>query len=406
MSLSAKVRKDAFEAVWTTIRDTHWDPTFGGVNWDAVKKRYQPRAMAAPNDGAFWSTLQQMLGELKQSHFAILPPGAYTGSEVGRKSRGGGYSGATLVYADGKVLIGSVREGTVAAAAELSPGMVVTDIGSTPLMKVLEPMIARKARPVDLALALRALESSGSIGEKLPWRVIDGSGATKVIPIPYTVPPGQIVQQLGLPPVPVENESKRLESGIWYFRFNIFLLSNLEAFKTALAANRDAPALIIDLRGNPGGLIPVTTAIASRLALWRGTLGKMAQRGATLNFPASPLEDEPSFKGPVAILTDELSLSCSEVLSGGLQESGRAKVIGRQTGGMVLPAQIRQLPGGARLEHAIADFKTPKGVLLEGRGVIPDIPVTLTQKLLLADRDPDITAAQKWIATKVGTLKS
>ncbi|MGC4045316.1 MAG: S41 family peptidase [Armatimonas sp.] len=228
----------------------------------------------------------------------------------------------------------------------------------------------------------------------------------KVIPIPYTVPPGEIVQQLGLPPVLVDSESKVLESGIWYFRFNIFLLRNLEAFKTALAENRSAPALILDIRGNPGGLIPITTGIASRLALWPGILGKMAQRGATLVFPASPLEDEPSFKGPVAILTDELSLSCSEVLAGGLQEAGRAKTVGRRTGGMVLPAQIRQLPGGARLEHAIADFKTPKGVLLEGRGVNPDIPVALTQKLLLADPEPDITAAQKWIATKIGTLKS
>ncbi|MGC4045317.1 MAG: hypothetical protein QM758_16115 [Armatimonas sp.] len=168
MSLSEKVRKDAFDTVWTTVRDTHWDPTFGGVNWEAVRRKYLPRALAAPNDNAFWATLQQMLGELKQSHFAILPPGAYTGDEAGKKGqgRGGGYSGASLVYSDGKVLIASVRKGSPAEAAELIPGLEVTTIGSIPLMKVLEPLVARKARPVDMALALRALESSGGIGER------------------------------------------------------------------------------------------------------------------------------------------------------------------------------------------------------------------------------------------------
>jgi carboxyl-terminal processing protease len=124
----------------------------------------------------------------------------------------------------------------------------------------------------------------------------------------------------------------------------------------------------------------------------------MRQRNTALIFPVNP--QEPKFGGPLAVLTDELSLSCSEVLAGGLQEMGRAKIIGRRTGGMVLPAQIRRLPGGGRLEHAIADFKTPKGVYLEGRGVIPDIPVALTRKLLLSDPDPDITVALKWIASQ------
>jgi carboxyl-terminal processing protease len=403
MALDQRTRRAAFDKVWITVRDTHWDPTLGGVNWLAVRKKYLPRALAARTDGDFWIVLQQMVEELKQSHFAIIPPGAYTGSEVGgREHRGsGGYCGASLTLADGKVLIDSVRNDSSAAEAKLTPGMIVLAIGRTTLMRVLEPLLMRKARPVDLALALRAL-AGGGVGETVPWRVVDGSGAERVITVRYASPPGKVVQQLGLPPVAVESESKRLEgTGVWYFRFNIFLLPNMEAFTAALAENRDAPALILDLRGNPGGLLPITSGIASRLALWPGILGKQKQRGNTLVFPASPLEEEPSFKGPVAILTDELSLSCSEVLAGGLQEMRRARVVGRRTGGMVLPALITALPGGARLEHAIADFKTPKGVLIEGRGVTPDIPVPLTRNLLLADPDPDVTAALKWIGTKI-----
>jgi C-terminal processing protease CtpA/Prc len=58
-----------------------------------------------------------------------------------------------------------------------------------------------------------------------------------------------------------------------------------------------------------------------------------------------------------------------------------------------LPSQIIQLPTGARLQYAIADFKTPKGVLVEGRGVRPDVEVSLTRRALLEGRDSQLEAA-------------
>ncbi len=399
MSLPQKTRRAALEKVWTLVRDTHWDPALVGASWAAARKKFLPRALAAPSDEAFWGVLQEMLDTLGQSHFAILPPGAYTGSEAGsgRRRSGGGFCGARLSLSEGQVLIASVRAGSPAEEAGLKPGWRVSGIGGQKVSATLNPLLSRKARAVDLGLALRALAGVGSPGESVPWVVEDG----KTVAVRYAEPPGQVVQQLGLPPVPVESESKRLDGGAWYFRFNIFLVLNMEAFVAALSENQDAPGLILDLRGNPGGLSSITWGIASRVALWPGILGKQKMRGSTLVFPVLILDDDPKpFRGPVAVLTDELSLSCSEVLAGGLQELGRARVFGRTTGGMVLPALISQLPGGARLEHAVADFKTPRGVLLEGRGVVPDFPVVLTRKTLLEDSDPDLTAAQKWIAAK------
>jgi carboxyl-terminal processing protease len=408
--LDEKTRRAAVEAVWRIVKNTHWDPGFGGVDWDGVYRRFLPLGLKAPTEAAFWATLQEMVDQLKQSHFVVLAPGAFTGAEAGgRRREGGGWSGARLVLTKDGVLVGAVRDGSPAAEAGLTPGMIVESIGSSPLEKSLGPLVARKARPVELALALRALESGG-VGETLVWRVVDAAGRALNLSVRYGAPPGKVVRQLGLPATNVDSESRILKNdGIWYFRYNIFLLPNQQAFMEALARveNRSAPGLILDLRGNPGGVIFMTWGIANRLALWSGSLGNMRQKSATLRFPVTIPEDEPApFKGPVAVLTDELSLSCSEVLAGGLQEMGRVKVVGRTTGGMVLPAQISLLPGGARLEHAIADFKTPKGIYLEGRGVIPDIPVALTRKALLADPDPDLTAARNWIASKRGTLKT
>jgi carboxyl-terminal processing protease len=96
----------------------------------------------------------------------------------------------------------------------------------------------------------------------------------------------------------------------------------------------------------------------------------------------------------VAILTDELSASTSEVMAGGLQDLKRARTVGGRTAGMVLPSMVERLPGGIRLQYAVADFRTPNGVLLEGRGVQPDVPVIETRTDLAAGRDPVLEAAE------------
>jgi carboxyl-terminal processing protease len=99
------------------------------------------------------------------------------------------------------------------------------------------------------------------------------------------------------------------------------------------------------------------------------------------------------FTGPVAILTDEGTASASEMLAAGLQEAKRAIVVGDVTLGAVLPSVIEALPGGAVMQYVVADFKTPKGVLLEGRGVQPDRRVIETRSGLQTGRDPVLDAA-------------
>ena len=70
------------------------------------------------------------------------------------------------------------------------------------------------------------------------------------------------------------------------------------------------------------------------------------------------------------------------MLAAGLQEAKRAIVVGDASLGAVLPSVIEALPGGAVMQYVVADFKTPKGVLLEGRGVQPDRRVVETRAAL------------------------
>jgi len=125
------------------------------------------------------------------------------------------------------------------------------------------------------------------------------------------------------------------------------------------------------------------------------SLGQMTMRDGHINFIAYP--QKKAFLGPVAVLVDRMSASTSEIFAAGLQERGRAKIIGRRTMGAALPSFIRELPNGDRLQHAIADYHTPEKRRIEGQGVIPDFTVELRPKRLRRGLDADLDRAVKWL---------
>jgi carboxyl-terminal processing protease len=209
---------------------------------------------------------------------------------------------------------------------------------------------------------------------------------------------GELSPKFGnFPPQYTEFETKRMAhspsaSGyIGYIRFNIFTMPVIEKLKAAITGFGDADGLIFDLRGNPGGIGAIAITIAGRICDKQGSLGTMKMRTGELKFPIFPQANP--YAGPVAVLIDRMSASTSEVFSSGIQELGRAVIVGERSAGLALPSLIQKLPTGALFQFAIADFKTPKGVLIEGRGVIPDVEVKYDRASLLAGRDAQLEAA-------------
>jgi carboxyl-terminal processing protease len=166
---------------------------------------------------------------------------------------------------------------------------------------------------------------------------------------------------------------------------------------------RSADGIVIDLRGNPGGLAGMIMGVAGHFMTERATLGVMKTRQSEMKFPANPRlvnaagERVEPYKGPVAILVDGMTGSASECFSGGLQSLGRARVFGQTSMGQALPALFDRLPNGDVLIHAWGDFVTGTGVRIEGRGVVPDEPVALTRSDLLAGHDAALDEALAWI---------
>lgn len=424
-------RRDILEAAWTLVRDKHYDKTLGGVDWTAVRARYEPRALSAPTEAAFYRILNDMLGELGQSHMLVVGPGSedalpegeaagampsetttaardLAGGQGGRGANAGtpaaspssahdgpsdlvGDPGLTVRSVENKPVITAVRAGSSAARAGLRPGYIVTAVGGHTLGDAAKSR--RPLRPAEERFAVRraaAHRLQGEPGTKVTVRYLDFDDRPGEVLLERDRPAGTPVQIGYLPPIYPETQA-RLMGDVGVVRFNFFLLAPVLAdVKKAIDRFRTAgaKAIILDVRGNPGGQGAMSIPVAAAFVKEPLTLGTIQFRDFSQTLTARPSLDVTPFLGPLVLLTDEGSASTSEMLAGGLQEAGRAVVVGETTLGAVLPSLVASLPHGAVMQYVVADFRTPKGVFLEDRGVRPDRIVMETRAAFREGRDP------------------
>lgn len=405
----------SFDTVWQTVDDTFYDPTFGGVDWSAVKAELRPKVEAAASPDDVRRTIAEMLGRLHRSHFVLLSssPAASDENVV---------VGAAVVPMDVRVtdlggapalVVVDVRT-KAPSPGGVRPGEIVERIGDEDVgtwgANVPTTEDAR-ARHFDIwRRAIRALHGSPGSHVSLTVKDLSAGSAARVVDAVREPEAGEVQTFGNLPPLTVRTEAREVTSPggrrVGVIAFNYWMASVDAPFAAAVDRFRARPGLVIDLRGNPGGLAAMIRGVAGHFFDADVLLGRMQTRAGTLQFTANPRLSTPDgrrvapYAGPVAILVDELTASASECFAGALQSLGRARIFGRQTMGQALPASTKGLPDGDVLMYAVGDFVTSTGQRLEGPGVVPDVVVPLepaTISALSAGRDPVLDAALQWI---------
>ncbi|MCC7307507.1 MAG: hypothetical protein IT173_08070 [Acidobacteria bacterium] len=397
---SATIRAQAFERVWTTVNDKHYDPTFGGVDWKKVRTAYEPEALAPGlSDREFHDVLRRMLGELKLSHFGIYPPTA----EVVAAQTGRGVTGIDVLMLDGVPVINRVDVGSPAAKAGVRTGEIITTIDGKPWKEIVAPLEASlAARKVTAGIRLVRLERTleATINSKpestLSLGVLDADDRARVFKFVRAPFAGEMSQAIGnFPPQEVVFDAHLLPENVGYIRFNMWVVPQMAKLRKAVAEFAHARAIIVDLRGNPGGVGGMAPGLAGLLVSEKASLGSMRTRSGSMEFVAFPQPDP--FAGKVIVLTDHGTGSTSEVFAAGMQDTGRATILGETTAGAVLPSVFEKLPTGYLFQYAISDYRSPKNVIIEGRGVVPDVQIKQTRAALLAGGDAQLAAALKII---------
>jgi len=429
VSLAAQVPDglETFDAAWTIIRDTHFDPAMNGVDWNAVRTELRPRAAAAKSTGELRAVIRDMLERLGLSHFALVPASADAPGESADLS---GDPGFDVRLADDGLLVTRVDRDV----PQVKPGWRVVKIGDAAVDDLLRALPGRPHAPaktdrqgtaVEPVAAAKAAADSSRLLNVEAWRVAetrlrgpsgsrvdvtfeDGSGAPIALSLERHAEAGQPVTVGNLPTmfVRVEATKKQTPAGgtVGVIGFNVWMTAVDAQFQAAVDEFRQADGIVIDLRGNPGGLAAMMMGISGHFVSEPKTLGVMKTRNSKeLRFPANPRlvngrgERVGAFAGPLAILVDSMSGSASECFAGGMQSIGRARIFGQPSMGQALPALFDRLPNGDVLIHAYGDFVTSDGTRLEGRGVIPDEIQPLDRRELLEGRDPPLEAALAWI---------
>ncbi|HXV77786.1 MAG TPA: S41 family peptidase [Candidatus Polarisedimenticolaceae bacterium] len=447
---------ETFDAAWTIVRDTHFDPGLNGVDWDAVRAELRPKAESASSAEELRGILSDMLGRLGQSHFAIFPqetvdrlesfrvesvapagapaasepPGSpevagptaeATAGDVGHSEEadeaedGSGVVGLEVRLLDGRVVVTRVEADYAAAEQGVRPGWLVTRIDDRDVVELIEFVRGEMAGALygeQVIVAEVVAEAlNGPPGSTIDLGFVDGDGATVERTLERRAAKGRLVRFGNLPPMMTRVDGRSVtteeDQRVGIVSLSSWMVPAMAELDRLLFEFRDVDGVVFDLRGNPGGVAAMVMGTAGHFIDQRVDLGTMRMRTSSLRFAVNPrLVDGANervgvFDGPLAILVDGLSASTSEVFAGGMQDVGRARVFGETTMGAVLPAQMERLPNGDVLYHAFAEYVTPSGVALEGRGVVPDESVRLTRAALLDGRDPQLDAAVRWIVIEL-----
>lgn len=401
-------RGGLFDEVWSTINESFYDPSFGGLDWSAVRAELRPKAASAASEDDERAVVNQMLARLKRSHFALLASSGSADEEMMLK--GDATVPVEVRIVGREVVVTATRKSHVLLG---DPALNSPLASGSRILSVDGKSVVPRAGEAPL-VSWRRVNAALSGTASSPATIVHIPAIAPPFNTPRTsiearvVPSGVPVQFSNLPPLRVQVVDHPMETPAGrragYIGFNIWMAQINEPIAEAVDKFRNAAGLIIDLRGNPGGLAAMISNVAGQILTRPDLLGSMRTRQIPqLKFVANPRTSttdgrvvEP-YSGPVAVIVDELTASASECFAGALQDLGRVRVFGRTSMGQALPASTKRLANGDVLEYVIGDFVTSKGRSLEGHGVVPDEIQPLSIERLRAGHDDPIEAALAWI---------
>jgi carboxyl-terminal processing protease len=201
--------------------------------------------------------------------------------------------------------------------------------------------------------------------------------------------------------VPIIRDTITIDSVEWELRDNtgIITLSRFGDDTVSLTRqaaqelkDQGATNIVLDVRGNPGGLLDAAVDVSSIWLPKGSTVLEEKRNGVVVQ--TFKTNDQPILLGvPTVVLINGGSASASEIVAGALHDNNAATLIGEQTFGKGSVQRVIPLNSGGSLKVTIARWFTPEGKNIDKEGIAPDQEVELTTEDREADRDPQLDAA-------------
>ncbi|HAN75280.1 MAG TPA: peptidase S41 [Planktothrix sp. UBA8407] len=373
-SVSATLKdspKALLDEAWQIVNREFVDSQFNKVNWQAQREELLSKNYTSREEA--YTALRKTLEKLKDPYTRFMDPKQY---EALTNQTAGELSGVGMQL--------TVDEKTKAI-------VVVEPIKNSPAIKA-GIMSGDKVLSIDgvsttgMTVEQAANKIRGSVGTNVNLRI--GREGQKEFDLTLT----RARIELETVTYRVNNEGNRKIGYIQLREFNSHAAEQMQAAIQALT-KENVQGFVLDLRGNPGGLLRTSIDIA-RMWMDTGAIVSTVDRdGKTQEIRNNRTAIT---KLPVVVLVDSNSASASEILAGALKDNQRGVVMGTQTFGKALVQSVFSLSDGSGLAVTIAHYYTPNGIDISHKGVTPDVKVDISdaQKKQLAT-DPKLVGTSQ-----------
>ncbi|HLW47498.1 MAG TPA: S41 family peptidase [bacterium] len=330
-----------------------------------------------------YAAVDGMLQSLHDSHTGFVPPSLY--QEIKRRENGqAAFTGVgiVLLHRDGQYYISEIYPGGPAEQAGIHVFDRIVGVDGHATTNLAEDDVSQMIR--------------GTSGVAVTLTVTRTGSST---PIDIAI----VRQPIHVPTV----TDRMLDGQIGYVRLYEFVPGVGSGIRNAMQDLRSGgmQALVLDLRGNPGGLVSELRDVSAAFLPQGSPVLQMRTRTGrsvvmqTSNPPVMPAAL------PMVVLVDEGTASAAELLSAAIQEQGRGVIEGTKTAGAVEIGITIDLPEGAGMSVTVARVLTGKGTRLEGQGVTPDTAEDLTSQAMDQGRDSQLDRAVQILDTQLGVTK-
>jgi len=377
--------------VWQTVNENFYEPNFNGVDWKAVRKKYEPLAAQTKSSEQLSNVINQMLSELKTSHTAFytqLEPAYYQllgifNSEGLWKDLKPFFPNRDISYAgigaftkelNGKTFISAILDGSPAAKAKLKVGDQLLSVDGKKYQAI-ESFANKVGKEVQVAVQ----------------RTLDPNNRETITVVPKKFNPTTMFLDAMRASTQViqRGKSKIGYIHIWSYAGDQYQ-QQLEE-EITYGKLRDADSLILDLREGWGGASPRYLSIFTAKV---PSLIQIPRNGRKFNL-------DYQWKKPAVMLVNQGSRSGKEILAYGFKKYSIGSIIGTKTAGAVVGGRPFILKDGNLLYLAVVDVFVD-GERLEGKGVTPDIEVPF-QLEYAQGVDPQKEKAIEVLATSVNS---
>lgn len=332
-----------FDRTWRVISKEYYEPSLNHQNWSRWKNRYHGK-IKTEDDAKV--AIDSMIASLDEPYTRFMPKKDFEELTTSITSKIYGI-GVNIYSNSGKTEIFNVMQGTPADFAGLKQGDTITHVDGKDISGMNISEVASLVRGPENSMVELTILRSGKKFNKIIKR--------KEIKIKSV-------------------KSSVLDNHIGYIKITSFMSgSTPNEFIDALNNTKDTDSLIIDLRGNTGGLLDNAVFIADRF-INQGTIVDIIYRNGYKKTIRAKDEGDALDK-PVIVLVNGVSASASEILSGALKDAHKATLVGNKTFGKGLVQKVVPLPNSTGVNVTIARYLTPNGTDINKLGIKPDIEI-------------------------------